>query len=337
MSESIRLLQRDPSIDFLRFIGISLIILAHVSPSGVIFELRSFDVPLMIFISGLTLSDKKVSFNVTYFIKRIKRLLLPVYLFLTIYFLIIAAVQLLGFDLGVTSKHIIDSYLLLEGIGFVWIIRVMLCIALLTPLLKFLTDRFTLSAIIVFCLSILLIADYCANCSVFLNNIILRDYLLYGMVYSVPFIIALKIHSVKTANVVYIVGILLLLMLVDYIYLNESGRILSFISFNGFKYPPQSYFILYGLVCSLILYLIICRSKQFISVKWLEIIGCNTMWIYLYHIPLIQLTGRLNMHWGVRYIVVYMLAFGLTYCQLKLVKNISNRYNLKNKLYFLKG
>lgn len=41
--------QRDLYIDFLRFIGISLIILAHVeAPSGIT-QFRSFDVPLMVF------------------------------------------------------------------------------------------------------------------------------------------------------------------------------------------------------------------------------------------------------------------------------------------------
>lgn len=43
--------QRDLYIDFLRFIGISLIILAHVeAPSGIT-QFRSFDVPLMVFSS----------------------------------------------------------------------------------------------------------------------------------------------------------------------------------------------------------------------------------------------------------------------------------------------
>lgn len=42
--------QRDLYIDFLRFIGISLIILAHVeAPSGIT-QFRSFDVPLMVFV-----------------------------------------------------------------------------------------------------------------------------------------------------------------------------------------------------------------------------------------------------------------------------------------------
>lgn len=51
--------QRDLHIDFLRFIGISLIILAHVeAPSGIT-QFRCFDVPLMVFVSGLSFRIQK--------------------------------------------------------------------------------------------------------------------------------------------------------------------------------------------------------------------------------------------------------------------------------------
>lgn len=36
---------RDPAVDLLRFIGISMIFLAHIGPPAALFQLRSFDVP----------------------------------------------------------------------------------------------------------------------------------------------------------------------------------------------------------------------------------------------------------------------------------------------------
>jgi fucose 4-O-acetylase-like acetyltransferase len=53
--------QRVKSVDFLRFLGLSLIILAHVTPQGLVFQIRNFDVPLMVFISGVSfaLAEKK--------------------------------------------------------------------------------------------------------------------------------------------------------------------------------------------------------------------------------------------------------------------------------------
>ena len=47
---------RDFTIDMLRFVGVSLILLAHIVPPDGLFQLRSFDVPLMIFVSGLSYS-----------------------------------------------------------------------------------------------------------------------------------------------------------------------------------------------------------------------------------------------------------------------------------------
>ena len=58
--------QRDLYIDFLRFIGISLIILAPVEAPAGITQFRSFDVPLMVFVSGLSFSTKGGDFGNTY-------------------------------------------------------------------------------------------------------------------------------------------------------------------------------------------------------------------------------------------------------------------------------
>ncbi|SFK21637.1 hypothetical protein SAMN04488079_106193 [Methylophaga sulfidovorans] len=45
---------RDHRIDLLRFIGLSMIIFAHVGPPSILFQLRNFDVPLMVLISGMS-------------------------------------------------------------------------------------------------------------------------------------------------------------------------------------------------------------------------------------------------------------------------------------------
>lgn len=68
---------RDIKIDFIRFIGISLIILAHASPPNWLFQLRNFDVPLMVVLSGYLYSmksKKSNQLNLQYIIKRFKRL-----------------------------------------------------------------------------------------------------------------------------------------------------------------------------------------------------------------------------------------------------------------------
>ena len=44
---------REDRIDFLRFIGLSMVIFAHVGPPKLLFQLRNFDVPLLVIISGM--------------------------------------------------------------------------------------------------------------------------------------------------------------------------------------------------------------------------------------------------------------------------------------------
>lgn len=69
--------ERDESIDLLRFVGLSLIILAHVSPPEVLFNLRCFDVPLMLFVSGLTYAGRSVDTGWRFLVHRFMRLIIP--------------------------------------------------------------------------------------------------------------------------------------------------------------------------------------------------------------------------------------------------------------------
>ena len=128
--------QRDLTIDYLRFIGISMIILAHVSAPFTLVQFRSFYVPLMIFISGLTSSRKTLPSYFRYIWTRSKRLLIPVYVFLTGLFLILYLLCSSGVIItDLSLKTVVHTYLLLEGIGYVWIIRVFLLIMIVTPFL----------------------------------------------------------------------------------------------------------------------------------------------------------------------------------------------------------
>ena len=52
---------RDNAIDVLRALGLFFIFISHSQPeSNAILQLRCFDVPMMVFISGLTCSGKKI-------------------------------------------------------------------------------------------------------------------------------------------------------------------------------------------------------------------------------------------------------------------------------------
>ena len=78
---------RDLRIDFLKFVGLVMIILAHSGPPGGIFQLRNFDVPLMVFCSGFVFSyGVSYSGYLSYVMARLQRLVIPVWFFLLFFF-----------------------------------------------------------------------------------------------------------------------------------------------------------------------------------------------------------------------------------------------------------
>ena len=81
--------KRNVGIDILRVIGILLIILAHVNPPGIIFQLRNFDVVMLVILSGMlsNTSYKKSKGYFKYLVKRFIRLIIPVWIFLIVFFL----------------------------------------------------------------------------------------------------------------------------------------------------------------------------------------------------------------------------------------------------------
>lgn len=138
--------KRDPSIDLLRFIGLTMIILAHIGLSrsiSLLFQLRSFDVPLMVFTSGLAFSGRNTGAYLPFIGKRTLRLIVPVYLFVAAYILLNPILSGWGLVDEYTSKVIAGTFMLRlnPSIGYVWIIRAVSYTHLYDKLEKFVEDN----------------------------------------------------------------------------------------------------------------------------------------------------------------------------------------------------
>lgn len=71
-------MNRLKNIDLLKCIGLFCIILAHVSPPKILFQIRNFDVVLMIIVSSFLFFYKNNNQNYkSYLYKRFKRLIIP--------------------------------------------------------------------------------------------------------------------------------------------------------------------------------------------------------------------------------------------------------------------
>lgn len=331
---------RDYHIDLLRFIGISLIILAHISPPQVIFQVRSFDVPLMIFVSGYVYANKVVTNYRSFIISRVKRLCFPVWIFLTFYLLPIYCLQsLLKTDWGITFRSVLESYLLLDGIGFVWIIRVFLLIALITPILILVAKYFQGIKTIYFSLLILTgitIQSVLIYYGIGMKYLALRDVIYYMSGYSLVFLVGCYVKNCSYQQRIYSAifwSVILFLSCLYYFHYASNGVI----PLNNYKYPPYAYFLIYGLFMSIFLEIVLGR-KNLKSFSWVSFIGSGTIWIYLYHIPLIHLTSIINIEtWYYRFIIVYVGAVFFYFLQYKIVGILEQKYPQIKISKYLKG
>lgn len=325
--------KRDFSIDLLRFIGISLIILAHVSIPDDLKQVRAFDVPLMVFVSGLAYSNKSIKDVGKFYIRRFLRLVVPVYLYLSLYFAAVFILFNLVFNQNpYPLEKVVDTYLLLGGIGFVWIIRVFLIISIITPLLLPLArSKVNIFVAIIFGLLFFIFYHKITSWA-FFNNTLAQEYLLYGIGYGLLFYMGLIYErlSAITKCLLIITTTFLLLGIVLH-----DGAFYPYAS----KYPPHGQYVLYGLLSSCILFSLVKKIQEwFIEVKFsphfLELIrsviyfiSSHSIWIYLHHIGILFLSQKIipDNWWHIQYIMVYLGAIFTMFIQFKAVTAINNR------------
>lgn len=328
---------RDEGIDLLRFIGLSLIIFAHVSPPFFWFQLRNFDVPMMVMASGMayalvTRGESPPLISIDYIAKRIVRLAFPVWLFLFFYFT-------LSFIFGTTTytlKTVLESFLLINGIGYVWIIRIFLIIAVLAPM--YLRLNRTLGNTQLFILISLMMLSLETWCK-FSGNLptvpskIFEITFIYTLGYSICFLIGLRMTEWNNCILwrLALSSLLIFAIISIYFYFNDLGAF----NMQKFKYPPQLYYLSYAIFLSTVIYIF---RKSFIrlinALKFRSaflFIARNSIWIYLWHIVYIE---NLNFEdYGTKYIVTYALSI-LSICfQIILVENISKVFGLSAARY----
>ena len=305
---------RNVIIDAMRFLGLLLIMLAHVNPPGPIFQIRTFDVPMMVFVSGMSffLSKKSDISFITYSLSRFKRLVLPVWAFLTLFFSCIYLFKPEGF-LDLLSFKIIASTFMLNGFGYVWVIRVFLVIAILSPLYVYIAEKANGYITSLIALTMLL-CSLAASTINYENESKLIGHLFYDVIfpaisYGAVFIIGYKFIHFKNLEKIFLLLLftLSLLIYVAYNYVTHN----AIYGPQTYKYPPTLYYISFSIVMIMIVNYalnILLDKKQLPSI--ILKISSNTIWIYLWHIPVVEFFYRYNT--GLNFIVKYILAVGIS-------------------------
>lgn len=315
---------RDEKIDFLRFIGLAMIILAHMEPPGIIFQLRNFDVPLMVIVAGLSF---RASFRneayLPYLWSRIKRLVLPVWIFLSAYFLFI---YLTGYPMAMpSSKVMLSSYLLLNGIGYVWIIRIFLLVAIVAPFIYSYSRHqpsnykyFSIAAIGYLAYELLLTAGIALPKSVL--STLIESSILYLIPYAVVFAVGIRLPDLGRSQLlvltVFSFSVFVAWLGLYWVALDEL------VPTQEFKYSPKSYYLSYALLVSSLLWMasgkIVSLLKQSHLLLAIGFVGRNSIWIYLWHIPFVEMV---KLPLPLNYFVVFALATAITWLQAKLVND----------------
>ena len=313
---------RNHNIDFLRFVGLSMIILAHVHPPEVLFQLRNFDVPLMVLISGMSfgLAYKGESYS-EYVWKRIKRLALPVWIFLSMYFVIFYPQNHINYHM------IISSYLLIGGIGYVWIIRVFLMVALLAPFIYIFHNKTKHDSQYLITLLILFVLyEICRYKSMPFIQEGIEKYLslviLYAIPYSILFALGLRIPTMSNKNIKIIFWFFLITFLaIALIITSITG---NFSPTQQYKYPPSIYYFSYAACITILLWIfseniwdVVCKIDL---VKYVVLfMAQNSIWIYLWHISILKIV---HTNFIFKYIIVVFSAICITGFQVWVVNNI---------------
>lgn len=299
---------RDNKLDVLKCIGLAMIVMAHVGPPAWLFQLRNFDVPLMVLISGFAfgLSYKSEPYSI-YVWKRVKRLLLPVWVFLTVYFGLILILDRSSLP---SNEKILGSYFLLKGIGYVWVVRVFLLVALTAPLVakfskicKSHLEYFSILAIVFLVYELLIIFTAVEDS----HNVLLADVALYAVPYAVIFALGYRFLNLSHFQIQIAAAFFLFVFIFLCLFLYIQNR--EIVHTQPFKYPPQFYYFSYALAVSCILWVFIdAIIPVFNKLKiypLIDFVAKNSLWIYLWHIPFVEL---IQLPFYSKYPVVLMLS-----------------------------
>lgn len=296
---------RIPYIDFLKFIGLTGIIIAHVGSPKWMIMARNFDVPLMVILSSIlgVNSYKKYDgkkhglFN--YYLSRVKRLVIPTWTFLIFYFFLMFILTKRVNNL----KYYIDSFCFTRyGIGYVWVILMYLYSAMLIPLYSKTGFSFKTT----FCLFIVyLIYEIAFFCQIGTYNKFIDTTFYYIVPYGgVLTYLGYNFHRIKNKSLVTALSFVVFVGFgIYYWYKFGSPQ-----SVQMSKYPPRCYYLSYGIAISFFL-LIICERNNFKIYRnsLVVFVSKHSMWIYLWHILVLSVYGLAELPevWYLKLVLVY--------------------------------
>lgn len=283
---------RNTTIDVLRTVALCAIVMAHSGVRGWLFQLRNFDVVCMAMVSAMSYRLSRAAHPGgtglgRYLLGRCKRLVLPTYSFLCMYFALVAISRWLFPAVAAAlpppdAGRLLDAFLF--GEGMTWIVRVYLLLAVAYPLIAWM-DRHIPRHTVWLSLAALGIPLQCAllrfapTGSGFLSAWLYQDGLLYFTGYGAVALVGYR-HTTLPRGVR--LGMAATLFAGLLLFALWSGGIPPL---QEFKYPPHPCYLGYGMLATLVLYeLVDCpsmaRIRAWNGFRWMS---RNSLWVFFWH------------------------------------------------------
>ncbi len=314
---------RDPSFDILRGIGLLCIMLAHVGPPTLLFQLRNFDVPLMVLISGSVFcisSGRKVGYF-RYIIERFVRLVIPTWIFLAFFFI----TSFIGFNQS--TQHYPFSLQQIElcfGLlyDYVWVIRVFLLVAIMAPLImqakSVIKSNLAWYFLVVFFYVIYEILFVLSRQIDSFGFIYLLDNFVFSAIpYGVVFAVGITAIGMNRKQFIFVSLVFLCFFVIMALWKYRFTG--SFMQTQSYKYPPRFYYLSYAFGVSFFFYSLMTYNVIKFSLigNLLSYLGSRTMWIYLWHIYVLFLMKWLGFdyHFLVKLVILITTSVSLALLQ----------------------
>lgn len=278
--------QRDIVIDGMRAMAMVLLFAAHSGFPGWFENWREFALVIFFFISGISFSLSSFTWSKenywNYLKKRVFRLLVPLYIYLTLFFCLFHFIP--GYDFS--WKEIFLSYALTAGgILFVWVYRIFLGTAITLPVMQELGKN-SKPWKVVFLSILALIGNDLLYRYVFCKfSYPVEDLLTYAVTYTIGYAIITYLGARWNDFSNKEKWLFILLNFGIYIALGIHNH---FATLYPYSFPPQLYWISYGLAWTGLFYMLLklFYKKPNAIVSW---ISKYSMRLYLAHITVYYL------------------------------------------------
>jgi len=229
-----------------------------------------------------------------------------------------------------STQTVIRTLFLCEdgAVGYIWIFRVFILIMLVTPFLSRINRKMSYKQFCIFMLSLYILQWFLVW---FMRYIsieplisIYRETLPYLVGYAIPFLLGLRLRqTTKKQENAFMITIIIVSITVLFLYYTQYHTIIEPTPY--FKYPPRSYYIIYGLLASAILWKLRHLLSPIANKKWILFVGSNTTWIYLWHIVFVTIANHLFENWLLKYFLAYSFALLFYQIQYSLITRLKQK------------